>query len=302
MSFNNLLLALICATMTCVMPEQARADNSEKPELTWLNIDWQPAWINDGPLKGLGYAQTVERMLQEGLAGYEHKGRRVGSGTIYPALQSRDACFAASPYKGKDLQEEKKRGVIWSAPAYLYFYHGIIAKPDAIPAIQRHAADGYVSFKSLIRDDGIKGAFQDGRSYSRWLNPIFADPKQTKNLYKSSGDTGLTENMFKLLEAGRVDYFVDYVIMLKYNGAVTGKPSSYIYLPIAEHKNLLSMGGIACSDTALGRAAIKDINKLLGTIRLSEEFRDANRRWLMPEGQEETYWRKWKTELLLIKE
>ncbi len=301
MSSNSLLKAFVFAAVTCALPQQTRAESSKKPELTWLNIDWQPAWINNGPLKGLGYAQTVERMLREGMAGYDHIDRPVASVTIYSTLQNRDACFAASPYQGKDLQEEKKHGVIWSAPAYLYFYHGIIAKPDAVPAIQKHATDGYVNFRSLIQDDTIKGAFQDGRSYSRWLNPIFADPTRRKNLFKSTDDAGRTQNMYKLIDAGRVDYFVDYVTMLKYQRAATGVPSDYVYLPIEEHKDLLSMGSIVCSDTPLGRAAIRDINEVLGTIRLSPEFRDANRRWLMPEGQEEIYWRKWETELLPLK-
>lgn len=289
------------AAIVFSLSQQACADDTSKPTLTWLNINWQPAWINDGPLKGLGYAQTVERMLREGLTRYNHIERPVASVTIYPTLQNRDACFAASPYQGKDLQEDKKQGVIWSAPAYLYFYTGIIAKPDAVPGIQKHAADGYVNFSSLIQDNTIKGAFQDGRSYSRWLNPIFADPKRSKNLFKSSGETALTQSMFKLIDAGRVDYFVDYVIMLKYHRAATGVPSKYVYLPLEEHKNLLSMGSIACSDTPLGRAAIKDINEVLNTIRLLPEFRNANRRWLMPDGQEDVYWRKWETELLPLK-
>ncbi len=290
---------LLAGTMTA--PQTVYAGEVETPKLTWLVLDLQPAWINDGPLKGLGYAQTVERMLRERLDGYDHTERPVTSVTVYSALQNRDACFAASPYKGKDLQEEKKQGVIWSAPAYLYFYHGLIAKPDSVQKIRKHATNGYVNFRSLIKDENIIGAFEEGRSYSRWLNEVFADPTQTSNLFKSTGKAQVTQNMFKLLEAGRVDYIVDYVIMLKYRSALTGAPSDYAYLPIEEHKGLLSMGSIACSDTLIGRSAIKDINNTLQTIRLLPEFRDANKRWLMPEGQEETYWQKWETELLPLK-
>lgn len=275
-----------------------QASDVQKTKLTWLNIDWQPAWINEGPLKGQGYAQTVERMLQERLTNYEHQSRSVTNVRIYSVLQNRDACFAASPYQGQDLQEEKKQGVIWSAPAYVYFYHGIIANPKAVPFIKKHATNGYVNFKSLITDKTVMGAFQPGRSYSRWLNPIFADNHQTANMFRWSGDTQLTQSMFKLMEAGRIDYFVDYVIMLKYHRASTGVPSDYVYMPIEEHKELLGFGGIACSDTPLGRQVIKEINKILQTIRLSPEVRDANRQWLMPEEQEEEYWQKWETELL----
>lgn len=268
------------------------------PTLTWLSIDWQPAWIDEGPLKGAGYAQTVERMVQERLPGYQHERREITNVRIYSILQTRDACFAASPYQGADLQTNKRDGVIWSAPSYIYFLHGLIAKPEAVARINKYGKDGYIDFESLMQDETIIGAFQPGRSYSRWLNPLFEDAEKTKSLFKWSGDTQLTQSMFKLMEAGRIDYFVDYVIMLKYHEESTGRPSGYVYMPIEEHRGFLGLGAIACSDTPLGRKAIQDINAVLKTIRKSEEVRDVNRRWLMPKEQEAEYWRMWETELL----
>lgn len=277
------------------------ADKEQKPELTWLRIDWQPAWINDGPLEGLGYAQTVERLLQERMTDYSHTARPITNVRIYSVLQNRDACFAASPYQGSDLQEEKKQGVIWSAPAYVFFYQGIIARPDAVEKIKQYEVDGHIDFTALIDDDALMGAFQPGRSYSRWLNPILDNEQKTSKMFRWAGDTQLTQSMFKLMEAGRIDYFVDYVIMLKYHKASTGTPSKYVYLPIQEHKKRLGFGAIACSDTPLGRKVITEINSILADIRLMDEVRETNRRWLMPEEQEEEYWRMWETELLPLK-
>ena len=302
MNFRNMFLAIATTATLQIAAPTVYGQEEQKPTLTWLSIDWQPAWIHEGPLKGLGYAQTVERMLRERLTDYEHQDRPVNNLRIYPVLQNRDACFAASPYQGKDLLENNKKGVVWSAPAYVFFYQGIIAKPDAVPAVQKYAKDGYVDFTALMEDEQLIGAFQPGRSYSRWLNPILADDTKTAKMFRWSGDTRLTQSMFKLMEAGRIDYFVDYVIMLKYHQQSTGTPSEYVYLPIVEHKELLGLGGIACSDTPLGRKAIEDINKFLQEIRLSPEVREANRRWLMPEEQREEYWQKWETELLPLKQ
>ncbi len=292
----TVLAALMIGALFSFCPSIAAQEG--KPVLTWLSIDWQPAWIDDGPLKGAGYAQTVERMLQERLTGYSHQRREITNVRIYSVLQNRDACFAASPYKGADLQENKRRGIIWSAPSYIYFLHGLIAKPEAVVKIRQYEKDGYVDFAALMEDETIIGAFQPGRSYSRWLNPMFADPEKTRTMFKWSGDAQLTQSMFRLMNAGRIDYFVDYVIMLKYHEASTGKPSGYVYMPIKEHKGFLGLGAIACSDTPLGRKAIEDINSVLKTIRQSSEVREVNRRWLMPKEQEAEYWRMWETELL----
>lgn len=301
MSLINTLLKVMATISLYVTIGVVHASEEQKQILTWLSIDWQPAWIHDGPLKGLGYAQTVERMLRERMTDYVHEDRPITNLRIYSILQNRDACFAASPYKGADLLEDKKQGVIWSAPSYVFFYQGIITTPQAAPAIREHMKDGYIDFNALIGDDQLVGAFQPGRSYSRWLNPIFADKEKTAKMFRWAGDTRLTQSMFKLMEAGRIDYFVDYVIMLKYHEASTGIPSEYVYLPIDLHKELLGFGGIACSDTKLGRKVIAEINDILQEIRLSPEVREVNRRWLMPEAQEEEYWRKWETELLPLK-
>lgn len=287
---------LIC--LLAVFFPAIQTTSSDKPALTWIHIDWQPAWIFDGPLKGMGYAQTVERMLQERLTGYEHFSREVTNVRIYSILQNRDACFAASPYQGADLQDDKRHGVIWSAPSYIYFLHGLIAKPESVERINEYAENGYVDFEALMQDESIVGAFQPSRAYSRWLHPLFEDEEKAKNMFKWSGDSELTQSMFRMLEAGRIDYFVDYVIMLKYHEESTGTPSGYAYIPIKEHKGFLGLGAIACSDTPLGRQAIKDINAVLKTIRQSDEVREVNRRWLMPKEQEAEYWRMWETELL----
>jgi uncharacterized protein (TIGR02285 family) len=290
--------AVFATLLSIVPPIGAQHTTPAKPELTWLSIDWQPAWINEGPLSGEGYAQTVVRLLKDQLTDYAHIDRSVTNVRIYSVLQNREACFAASPYQGKDIQEEKRKGVIWSAPAYLYFYHGIIANPEGVALTKRHDKEGYIDLAALMADETIKGAFQPGRSYSRWLNPIFADESKTKNMFKWAGETQLTQSMFKLADAGRIDYFVDYVIMLKFHQATTSKQSDYIYLPILEHKEKYGLGAIACSDTPLGRKAIADINRYLVNVRREPELMDINRRWLMPEGQEELYWATWEKEVL----
>lgn len=286
-------------TLFClVMANQAHSLNAPKPELTWLSIDWQPAWIHEGPLTGQGYAQTMQRMLREQLKGYTHVDRSVTNVRIYSVLQSREACFAASPYQGTDLQPEKRKGIIWSAPAYLYFYHGLIVPARTVHKIKRYEQNGFINFSELIKDTSITGAFQPGRSYSRWLNPIFEDEDKTKNLFKWSGETKLTQSMFKLIEAGRIDYFVDYVIMLKFHQATEGALHDHVYLPIIEHKDMFGLGAIACSDTDLGRQIIKDINKYLIKVRTQPVLMDINRKWLMPVGQEDRYWKTWEEEVL----
>lgn len=266
--------------------------------LTWLIIDWQPGFIFDGPMAGSGYAQTAIRLLREKMPNYRHEDQEVVNVRIYDILKSKDACFAAAPYQGIDLTDERRRGVIFSAPTFLFFYHGLIARKESKAQLTRYMQDGAVDFQALISGTSLTGAFQPGRTYSRWLNQIFETHPGVDNMFRWSGKLGLTQNMFKMLEAERFDYFVDYSMLLKFHELSKGHMDEFDFYPLLEHQGQFGLGGIACRDSAVGRQAIADINKALATIRTTPEFQDANSRWLMPDGQQEQYWHLWRTEVL----
>lgn len=291
------------ACLGLCFPALANAQQpDDHPTITWLSIDWQPAWINEGRLKGTGYAQVVERLLREHLNGYRHIDQNAINVRIYPTIKTKDACFTPSAYKGADLKVENREGVIWSAPTFLFFYHGLIAHKKATARIQQHQREGLVKLRTLVQDETVVGAFQPGRIYSRWLHDIFEDKELTAKLFRWSGDNQLTQSMFKLLEANRVDYFVDYSLLLNFFEENTGRVGEFQYFPLQEHKDRFGLGAIACSDSEVGRNLIADINNILKSLRHTDEFRQANSRWLMPKGQDELYWRLWNEQLLVLSE
>ncbi|MFC4347904.1 hypothetical protein ACFO5Q_08620 [Kordiimonas lipolytica] len=274
------------------------ANCAEKPTITWLNLDWQPAWINKGPWAGKGYAQTGERLVQAGMPEYRHTEQAVVNVRIYTVLKTMEACFATSSYKGIDLSLEQREGLVFSAPTFLFFYHGIIARKEAAPRIKAHETNGRIDFRALIADTSAQGAFQPGRVYSRWLNDIFANDPNAGNMFRWSGRTSLTQGMFKMLDAGRFDYFIDYYAMLHFNELTEGNGGEYSYYPLLEHEGQFGMGGIACNDTPQGRTVISRINELLVGLRQTDEYTNANAFWLMPPGLEAKYWRLWHDEVL----
>jgi len=229
---------------------------------------------------------------------FRHTEQAVVNVRIYTVLKTMNACFATAPYHGIDLSAEQREGLVFSAPTFLFFYHGIIASEEAAPHIMTHEEQGRVDFKALIADETTTGAFQPGRVYSRWLNDIFSNDPNIKNMFRWSGRTSLTQSMFKMMDAGRFDYFVDYYAMLRFHELTEGNSSHYRYYPILEHENEFGMGGIACNDTPLGRQAVAHINEILTDLRKTDEFTNANAFWLMPPGQEAKYWQLWHQELL----
>lgn len=293
------LLAMCLSFMVLViMAGSSRAFSEDKPTITWLALDWQPAWIEDGPWAGKGYAQVVEKMLQDRLPEYEHRSESSINVRLYSIIKNKEACFAAAPYQGIDLDDEKRQGLVFSAPTFLFLYHGLIARDDAAPVIAEHEVDGHVDFQALIKDNRVKGAFQPGRVYSRWLNNIFSKDGNVANMFRWSGRTDLTQSMFKMMDAGRFDFFVDYYLMLRFHELTEGNSSHYRFYPLLEHKDQFGLGGIACNDTPQGRDVIGKINLILKDLRKTDQFTNANAFWLMPSGQESKYWQLWHNELL----
>lgn len=269
-----------------------------KPLITWLEIDWEPAWINVGPMRGTGYAQTSARMIQERLTGYRHEPRRIANVRIYSSIRNSDSCFPASSYQGSDFSEEQRRGLIWSAPIFLFSYHGLIVHPQAVQRVRQYEEDGHIDLKRLLADKNLLGAYQPGRIYSRYLNDLFASDPNTKNLFRWSGRAQLTEGMFKMLDADRLDYFIDYYLTLRFHEESAEHFGYHNYFPILGHKGLFGLGAIACGDTEFGRQLIADINHVLADLRQQPDYIEANRRWLADLGQHELYDSLWRSEVL----
>lgn len=290
-------LFLLCFYLPSVLWEAVSA-NETKPILTWLATDWQPAWITEGPMRGQGYAQSTERMLRERMPDFEHRDRKIINVRTYSILKNTDACFAASSYQGADLTAEQHEGLIFSAPTFLFFYHGLIVHPEAYVTMEPHITDGYVSLSAILKDDALVGLYQPGRVYSRWIMPILAKDENLPNMFRWSSNSRLTQGMFRMLSAKRIDYFIDYSFMLKFNSQSTDDPAKFLYLPLTEHKDTVGLGSIACKDTTVGQAAISQINKHLATLRQADTYKTAVSNWLMPEGLEQEYWQLWEEELL----
>tara|TARA_R110002096_G_scaffold106781_9_gene234570 strand:+ start:135 stop:1034 length:900 start_codon:yes stop_codon:yes gene_type:complete len=278
--------------------EAAYGAEKSKPALAWLSYDWQPAWITEGPLKGQGYAQSIERILKESLPDFQHKTQKIINVRTYTILKNSDACFASSSYQGTDLTVQQKDGLIWSAPTFLFFYHGIILHSDARALFTPHIKGGYISLTSAISDPKIIGLYQPGRQYSRWIMPILDAAVNHPNIFRWSSNVRLTQSKFKMLEAKRIDYFIDYGFLLEFHKQTTNSTNQLLYLPLEEHRDTIGLGAIACNDTAVGQKAISQINALLLSLRQTEEYKVASSRWLMPEGLEQEYWQLWEEEVL----
>ena len=69
----TLVKTLAAAMVVALFPLIAQA--AEKPLIRWVASPWAPNWITEGPLKGSGYGDRMQKLVQEALPGFSHETR-----------------------------------------------------------------------------------------------------------------------------------------------------------------------------------------------------------------------------------
>lgn len=270
--------------------------SSKKPTIEWNVLDWRPAWILDGPMKGRGYADRIQALVVKRLTDYEHSYFVGNWARLDQTVTRPGVCFTAAFYNWPDENGIPRTDVIWSAPTILFFYHGIISRRDKLPALQKKYGPGPITLRKILQDTDLRFGAQPNRPFSKWIDPILARPMP--HAIQRHGNRNLSEGMFDLLAAGRIDYFVDYYPMLQYRELSTSLKGVFAFTPIREHQGIFGLGSFSCARSPEGARAIKRINEVLAEVRLQDDFKAASSDWFMRSDNEEEFNRLWRTELL----
>lgn len=159
----------------------------------------------------------------------------------------------------------------------------LIARRDKLDALPRNAA-GEVDVERLLADPRLRGALVDGRSYGGPIDKLLArrPPNPALTLYAAS-DFG--SKLLPMLAIDRADYSIEYDIALSQEREHNPQMSRLISLPIEGASEPMQVG-VACPRNAWGLAAIRGIDKALGTPAGAAMLRQAGDRWLTPESRQ----------------
>ena len=157
----------------------------------------------------------------------------------------------------------------------------LIVRRDRVALLPRNAA-GEVVLPRLLADSRLRGALVDGRSYGTAVDQQLADVAQHKQvtLYSPKDFGG---RLLQMLTLDRADYAIDFdmaLVMLDSPQALQALQS----LPIQGASEPV-MGAVACPRTPWGLAAIRGIDRILGSPAGAAMLRDSLQRWLTPEAR-----------------
>ncbi|MDR6713899.1 uncharacterized protein (TIGR02285 family) [Pseudomonas hunanensis] len=269
---GRLLLSLIICTL---LPFMAEA----KERLLWLVRDLPPFTIFEGPEKGQGVIDSMLALLIEQMPEYEHSVVRVNRARGIQMLQEPsltcDPTLLWTPERAKFAR--------FSQPTLGVLSSGLLVRKHDQSMIEPFLSAQQVDLKALLAQTQLKLGIVAERSYSAQVDEMLRQLPEGA-LSRHYGNDA-TANLLQMQQLGRLQLVLGYWPEVRYLVQQQGGPlDDYLFYPI-QGVHQYQFLHVACSDTPLGREAIKHIDTLLPALR-RDTLPGFYARWLDPELRE----------------
>ncbi|HEY0956857.1 MAG TPA: TIGR02285 family protein [Roseateles sp.] len=142
---------------------------------------------------------------------------------------------------------------------------------------------GHVDLAALLADPQWRGLLVDGRSYGPQIDAQLAQAEGSERLQRvTSGDFG--SNILPMLLRGNADYAIEYPNVLAALARLQPEVADMVTLPIRGAAEPVP-SGVACPRTPWGRAAVRLIDRALGTPEGAAMLREGLLQQLSPDTQ-----------------
>lgn len=278
---TRLLCCLLCFTAFPI-PGEAYA----KESMAWMEAVAPPFFIHEGPYKGQGYEDLITDIISENLPQYDHKHMQANISRHYQQWkQGENACSV-----GMFKTPERLEFTYFSIPSVFTLPTVLIIHKDRFAAFGGNKS---VSLAKLLQDGKLVIGRSNNRSYGIEFDTVLNTYGHQKNIFTYEGPE-LSLNLFKMLQAGRIDALPGLPEEAMYLSETMGIRDQIMTLSVEENQlNKESwLSYVACSKTEWGKKAIESINQTLLAQRPTEKYRAAYERWLDPtsiEGYRKLY-------------
>mgnify|MGYP006171843739 CR=1 FL=1 len=259
-------------------------------ELIWAQNNAPPFFITEGPNRGQGFGDPMQRMLEEELSSFRHITREMPLRRLNQFWkQGANYCFATMIHQ--PLRPDAN--YILSIPNVFYRPHGIIAARNnsRVQGIKtRHAEhQPAYSIRYFFQEPKIRFGLMSNRTFGPKIDPLLNAHKDQLEIYDRSDADGL-EGLFNMLKVGRVDYLIDYPFVFRYYDRQAAYRDHFQFIPLHENRDDGIWGAVGCSKNRWGEQRITEINAAITRLVDRQDYRELIIKWHAAEGEEERYW------------
>ena len=266
---------LVCSAMLLA----AKGSRAEET-LAWMEAVAPPFFIHDGGLKGQGYEDLITALLKSQLPQYRHSHMQANITRHYQQWKQGEKVCSVGMYK----TPERLEFTYYSIPSVFTLPPVLIIHKDRFQAF---GGNKMVSLVKILKEGNLVIGRSNNRSYGVEFDAALKAHSTAKNTFAYEGPE-LSLNLFKMLQAGRIDALPGLPEEAMYLAETIGIRDQIMTLSIEENQvnPEASLSYVACSKNEWGKTAIEAINKVLREQRPTEQYRAAYERWLDPSSIE----------------
>jgi uncharacterized protein (TIGR02285 family) len=267
---------LLCLVFSALAAQLAEA----RERLLWLVRDLPPFTIFEGPAKGQGVIDQLLPKLIAQMPKYDHQIVRVNRARGIQMLQEHS--FTCDPTLL--WTPERASYVHFSQPSLGVLSSGLVVRKRDQALLEPYLDGQQVDLQRLLAQTRLKLGIVAERSYSVQVDDVLKQLPDSAFSRHYGNDA--TASLLEMQQLGRLQLVLGYWPEVRYliqqqNGSL----DDYRFYPI-RGVNRYQFLHVGCSDTALGREAIANIDQLLPMLR-RDTLPGLYARWLDPELQED---------------
>lgn len=248
-------------TLTCLGLLLFQALPLAAEEIHWQTLPLVGvAELKDGkPADGVVFA--VQRFIEQALPDYQHRYSASAPRRLYHDLEAGQARCSTIL-----LQDELLDRVGYFVPFLPTLPMQLIVRSgmqEKLPLEQ-----GAVSLSRLMQTR-LKGAVVISRGYPVDLRPLL-EQGVAQGLIQSMSSNSSGENLLAMISLGRLDYTLEFPIVIKRYAQDSNLPGRLQGIPILENK-ALTAAGFYCARTPWGRGIAERLDQVVRAITASPE-------------------------------
>lgn len=261
--------AIAMVIIIAIFPCDGLAEN----EITWMEAEFPPGYIHDGPFAGQGYEDVITAILQNNLPEYTHHRIICNLARMTHEFQQGKQVCNVALYK----TPEREKFMEFSIPSTFSFPNRLIVLKKNL---QNFGNSSQVSLEDIMKKKLKIGISRD-RSYSVTIDAILNKYKPAEHIVVHSGKD-VFETLLKMLIMNRIDCMLGLPEEVIYVAEQLGVKDQIATLGITETEEKYEtwLGYVACSKTDWGKQLIQKINRILLEHRKTPQYRGAYERWL----------------------
>jgi uncharacterized protein (TIGR02285 family) len=252
-----------------LFPAISWADNV----ITWMEAEFPPGYIHEGPFRGMGYQDIITTILKDNLPDYTHNRIVCSLSRMNHEFQQGKPVCSVSQYK----TPERENLLYFSIPSTFTFPNRLIILKNRL---KDYDHSDQVSLDDLLKKEVRIGISRD-RSYGAAIDSVLDKYSESGKIFVHSGKD-VFESLLKMLLMGRLDFMLGLPEEAVYVAKQIGAKDKIATIGIVETNEKYDdwMGYAVCSKTDWGKQVIRKINRILIEQRRRPAYRSAYERWL----------------------